>query len=357
MKKLLIGSSALISAAAFSTAAFAQEAPEVSLSGQFDWAYVVQDTDGSGATDGVDGDDINAGNSGTHLIWDVNGTADNGLTYGARLDWRTASDSIDEHYISVGGGFGTVHLGADDSVIDNMAPGGESVLLGDFLWDGNNQPGSPSGAATAFATLAASTSDNPKIAYYSPSFSGLQIGVDYTPDSTEGNFTDGVQNGAQGSGAAFEGAINYSGDFSGVGVSAGIGYHAGEGGDSLQDDEGLMAGFTVSVAGFGLGVGYGDNGDTGCAPNANNCDGGGWWNVGASYSFGAAGVYAGWMQSEVTNSALGDDELDQYGFGVDYTIAEGLSAYGQYMIQDGDDASANTSGETDSLILGTTVSF
>ncbi len=365
MKKVLYGTSAIVAASLVSGAAFA-EAPELSISGASDWAYVVSDQDGPGNGDGVDGDSLNIGNSSTQLIFGAEGTADNGLTYGARIDWRTGNDSLDEHYVYFEGGWGTLHVGGDDGVIDNNVPGGESVTAGDFLWDGNNQAGvGGAGTASTAATLASGTDDRAKFSYYSPSFSGFSVGASYVPDTTaaanfgmQAGLDNATATGAGGNGAQYEGTVRYDGNFGDASFAIGLGYAHGEGGDSFDDREGLMAGATVGIAGFNVGVGYGDNFDTNCGTGVVGCDAGGWWNIAANYGFGAATVYAGYMASEATPStAAGEDETDQFGFGVDYALAEGLKTYAEYLHVESDDASANTDAESDSIILGTTISY
>lgn len=397
MKKGLIGTSALVAATVASGAAFAQEsgAPTLSISGTSQVEYIVNDYDvdraaslagrnASGVTtlDGVDGDGMDVDNN---INFDFEGTADNGLIYGGRTDFELSSASTDEAYIYFEGGWGLVHLGADDGTVDNMVPGGENVLAGAALWDGG--PGIPTagsfndngedsdgdeeairtGTATTAATLAASTGDASKIAYYSPTFAGLQFGASYTPEATQNGMDSPLTDDrANQSADVWNANALYTFAFDGVSGSVGVGYMFGSESVGNEDTQGLMAGGTVSFAGFALGVGYGDNFETGCASDAEGCDGGGWWNVGASYSAGPAVIYAGYFESDAdpAGDEFGDDEFTTYGLGVDYTLAEGLSTHAEISWFEDDDSTPFDDapdnvfdGDGTQFILGTTISY
>jgi len=355
MRKIFLGTTALAVASLASGAALAA-GPELKISGAMDYAYVVQDGDSSTAnTDGTDGASLFAGNSSNQMFFDFEATADNGLNYGGKVDWRFGNNTIDEHYLFFGGSWGTLHVGGDDGVIDNTVPGGESVLGGDFLWDGNNGVYATGAFAEFGPTLTTGTDDTNKFSYYSPSFAGLTVNASYIP-STDGGaaYTTSTTGGDN---AGFEGSVRYDGTFGDVGVAAGVGYAMAEASDSnLEDSEGLMAGATVSFAGFSLGAGYGDNYDTGLAKNS-QADAGGWWNVAASYSFGKASVGVGYAEGETSTGAATEDDGEYIGITADYAVAEGLKAYAEYGASEATVGATNVTSETDYFLLGTTVSF
>lgn len=360
MKKLLIGSSALVALGALPAVAMA-EAPELSMSGAVDVA-VSTGSDTNGDASGVG---LGQGNSSTALIFDWAGSHDNGLAYGARLDYRFQNTDVDEQYIFLSGSWGRLVIGGDDGVIDNNVPGGESVMAGDGGFDGNNQINNPVGAANVAPTLDTGTDDNMKFSYYSPSFSGFSAGASYIPDvandpgNATGNGSGVDENGfniARGDSPQFEGTLAYNGSFDAVGISAGIGYAYQEGGDGFEDATGLMAGATVSFAGFSAGVGYADNGDTGCAQNA-NCEAGDWINFGLAYSFGPGSVSLGYALAEQDPDGNGDDEAVAYHIDADYAVAEGLRAYAGFNVNTSKDASANQEDGSYQALLGMTVSF
>lgn len=372
MKKGLIGTSALVAATFVSGAAFAQEsgAPTLSMSGYFETEYTIIDEDSDrttnladGTRDGIDGDGIDHD---SFIIFNVEGTADNGLTYGGRVDWEASSHSIDEHYIYFSGGWGRLHMGADDGIVDNTVVGGESVLAGGFLFDGSTTPDGNVAAQGDYSiggpSLAAETGDSPKFTYYSPNFSGFSFGASYTPDASLTDATDNpVATNGLGGGASYEGALNYAGDFDGIGIAAGIGYINTDSGEGQEDNHGIRTGLTVSFAGFSVGLGYGDHFDSGCAEADVDCEGDHFYSVGANYSFGPAVIYGGYFTSEEDPAGAGDgtDEHTEYGFGVDYTVAEGLNTWAEVMWTEGESAAANDVNETDGtrFLLGTGLSF
>lgn len=358
MKKLLIGTSALVALGALPAVAMA-EAPSLTISGAVDVAFSVGDNDRQGSNDGVDGAGMGFGNSSTQIVFDWVGSSDNGLTYGARLDYRFQNTNVDEQYVFLSGGWGRLVVGGDDGVIDNNVPGGESVLVGDFGYDGNNQFSNQIGDASVVPTLAIGTDDAMKFSYYSPNFHGFSAGFSYVPNVNNGAATTGsgiANNGSNNRGTApqFEGTLAYSGSFEAVGFSAGIGYGYQDGADGWEDNSGLMVGATLSYAGFSAGVGYGDNFDTGCRDNA-DCDGGHWINIGLAYSFGPGAVSVGYASAEADLDGADDDDSDALTFDAEYTVAEGLKAYSSLNFYDSDDG--NLESDSTQGLVGLTVSF
>lgn len=365
MKKLLIGSTALFAVAALSNTASA-EPTTMKMSGQVDVAYSILDNDVSTInTDGTDGDGIGFGNPASQIIFDWTGATEAGLQYGARLDYRFQSNTTDEQYVFFAGSWGRLVFGGDDGVIDNNVPGGESVLAGDYGWDGFHSAHTNAGNAGTVSTLDTGTDDSMKFSYYSPSFSGLTVGASYIPNPNSGSNTtgSGVSNtrtlGAtgRGDGSQFEGTIAYAGNFDAVGFSAGVGYAYQAGEANIEDSTGLMAGATMSVAGFSFGLGYGNNGDTGCASGtAVACDAGHWWNVGAAYSFGPGAVSVGYITTKDTTDGSEDESEGLY-LDVDYRLAEGLIAFGQVNNINSKDTSTAVENDSSQFIVGTRVSF
>ena len=372
MRKLLIGSTALVVAGiGAAPVAFAGEAPKVSLSGATRLAYIIRDEDGPAATDGNDGGQFQFANAGTEVRLDASGTADNGLTYGVNLDFRPSGGAVtvDEHYIFLEGGWGTLHLGGDDGVLDNMEKGGQSVQVGNWGFDVSQTILTSAGVEAdigVFASHAAITGDDAKIAYYTPSFSGFSVGVSIQPDQNSitdptgtGQFGNGA-NGAYGDGVQYEGAINYDGSFGdvGIGLAVGAAYMDGEG-TTLEDKEALHAGGTISFGGFSLGAGIMDSGDTGVTSGTNG-DGQTYWSVGAAYSFGAGAVSTSYFNNEadVDGDGLGS-EVDIFTVDVQYTVAEGMTAFAQYYTADSvaDQGAATTDSDIDAIVIGTTVTY
>ena len=375
MKKLLIGSTALFAVGAISSAAQADIA-KLSVSGQIDIAYSVVDSDVSNS-DGTDGAGMGSGNSSTQLVFDWGGAAESGLQYGARLDYRFQNDDADEMYVFLAGDWGRLHVGGDDGVVDAFAPGGESVLAGAWGYDGNhmvipNGGGSTtrylvnnvgvaqtsfpvstanSSILTVGPTLATETDDSMKFSYYSPSFSGFQVGASYIPDTSSTSNTTG--SGVLGGKTGYEVAAKWDGSFDAVSIGLGGGYIGQSDTTGRKSAEGMRLGTTIGFAGFSFGMGYGDNFDTGCASNSTGCDGGDYWSYGLAYSFGPGAISLGYFTAEQDGGADGQ----VYSIDADYRLADGLQAFGGVNLYDVDPTLGAADRDVTQGIVGLRVSF
>ena len=360
MRKTLLATSALIAAGALSGQAVAEMKLDISGGAQIEMDFISDDGD-TGVAQNGDEHGIDFGNSSTQIFFTAENTADNGLTYGYKFDMRTSGGagnttiSNDESYMYFSGNWGAVHLGNDDNVIDNNVPGGESVLVGAWGYDGSiglrgTHIGGATGTGTALPTLAHSSGDTTKIAYYSPSFNGFDVAASYTPDPDSNNQLGNRDN-------QMEVAARYQGDFGDVNVGVGVGYLWADQDVGFKDSEGLMAGATVGFGAFSAAIGYGDNGDSGIATTS-NADAGGWWNVGLAYAVsGSTSVSFGYMNGEEGQADGTEDEIDIFALDVQYTVAEGLTAFGELQYAESEDSSANQEYESEALILGTRISF
>lgn len=391
MKKTLLGASALVGVASFAAApALAAEAPEISFSGALGYEAVWSDGDQESAGTGLN---ITGNEQQSELVWSATGTADNGLEYGANVQWRwlgagSGAGGFDESYMDFRGGFGRVYLGSEDGVSDLVAgTAGHTVQVGTWGTDGNNAlraftvPGSMSTTLHYYQSHAGMTSDANKIGYVTPSFGGFTAGISYTPDGNSGQAA-GTNNGS--AQKVTEIAAGYNGSFGDVSLTVDGSYGFGKdeaggtvsaatlnpngtttaGGVFTGDQEDINAyqlGAMVGFAGFNVAGAWGDNDDSGCTKTTNNCDAGSYWNLGAGYSFGPASVSV--MYQEATADPDGDnaeDESEIFHAGVSYTVAEGLSTYANYynmdFTSDGGTA-ANSRNEADILILGSRITF
>lgn len=363
MKKLLLSASALaVTSLAIPTAQ--AEPTKLTISGTVAVAYSIVDQDVSTAgADGVDGDGIGFGNPSTQIIFDWAGATEAGLQYGARLDYRFQTNTTDEQYVYFGGNWGRLVFGGDDGVVNNNIPGGEAVLVGGAGYDGDHVAHTAAGNAAIAPGLANDTDDGMKFSYYSPSFSGVTLGASYIPNVNAGSNTtgsgvtnSGVNGVARGDNPQFEGTLAYAGTFDAVGLELGAGYAFQDGGDGFEDATGVKLGGTITVSAFSFGLGYANNGDTGCAVGAASCDGGNYWNAGLAYSFGPGGVSVGYMAGE--SSADGSkDTSDGLYLDADYMLAEGLQAFTGISFVEDKDTSAAVTNETTQFLMGTRVSF
>lgn len=200
MKKVLLGTTALLGAGLVASPAFAADGIKLGVGGFFKEAYMVvfdDDSEGElGNEHNTDGffNDAEVHFSGSTVL-------DNGLEVGARieLEGENDSDQIDEAWIYFSGGFGEVRLGSDDDALASgclLPPGG----TGNFSAFSPNQWGANVASLASSLGLTSNTAcsgvddsgDAQKIIYITPSFGGFQLLASYTPESDAQNHTDGV---------------------------------------------------------------------------------------------------------------------------------------------------------------------
>jgi predicted porin len=198
MKKVLLGTTALLGAGLVASPAFAADGIKLSVGGFFKEAYqVVLDDDGEGEagnernTDGFFND--------AEIHFKGSTVLDNGLEVGARVELEgetegtddSAGDQIDEAWISFSGGFGEIHIGSEDDALANgciVPPGG----TGNFSAFSPNQWGANTLTSNTVCTGVDDRGDAQKILYVSPSFSGFQVALSYTPNGGDERHGDGV---------------------------------------------------------------------------------------------------------------------------------------------------------------------
>ncbi|MEZ5830784.1 MAG: porin [Dongiaceae bacterium] len=179
MKKVLLGTTALLGAGLVASPAFAADGIKLGLGGFFKTAYMATFDDDS---EGEAGNEHNTDGffSDAEVHFTGSTVLDNGLEIGARieLEGENANDQIDEAWVYFSGGFGEVRIGSQDDALGKLCllpPGGTA----------NFSAFSPSewGANTLTTNSACSgvAGDAQKILYISPSFAGFQLGISYTP--------------------------------------------------------------------------------------------------------------------------------------------------------------------------------
>jgi hypothetical protein len=182
MRKLLLTSSALVAAASISSYAVA----DVSVSGEFEWAYVQQAADQTAQ----DGDSFAMDNE---IVISFSNKTDSGLTVGGKfeMDVDAANATTDESVLTISGGFGTFRLGQEDSMHETF--GITEVDLIDEEGDGR-YVGTNSHTIAQNAGEQGSTDGN-KIGYVTPKMGGFQAGIS-VEDSGDNATTDMTAMGA-----------------------------------------------------------------------------------------------------------------------------------------------------------------
>lgn len=367
MKKVLLGTSALLGVGLLAGTAAASDGVKLSLGGFMRSYYgMTFDDDGDGDT----GHDRNLDGVGTdaevYFLGSV--TLDNGVTVGARieLEGETEGDQIDAAYAFFKGGFGDIRIGSQAGAAGNMymLPPGSSANFG---------PYSPNTIGSAISPgifdpegMFAEQDKSQKLAYYSPTWSGFSFGLSYTPNDDEERYSDGdnadgtfhpdrstgSSNHSVGLGAHYDyegegwnlalgGAAYFEGDIEGTQESGGEGYNAGV---NLG-----FGGLSVGAAFTFLNNIGGDNNDT--------------WAVGTglSYNVDAWTVGAGWAHTEAEVEGFGDEDIvDRLGVTGSYEMGPGIALDAGIFYswaEAADDASEDDDYDSIEFSVGSSISF
>ena len=368
MKKALYGTTALFAAGALmASPAAAEEKIKLGVGGYWQTVVSYVDQDDLDGDLGIDNDwhKDNVRQEGEiHFTGET--TLDNGITFGVniQLEGVTQSDQIDESYLIIQGSFGRTLIGAENSAPYLMGYIAPSVALGVnspnfFLFqDVAGLIGASAGTTTV---VDVPTSDSNKLTYFTPRFSGFQLGVSYTPNTDDrggdsqasGLRTDddtGDQSHVIGIG------VNYVQTFNAIDVAVSGGYTRGDSeedgaADTYDDLEDWGFGLNLGYAGFTVGGSYlhsnntvDDDGDTDA------------WDVGLSYETGPWGVSATYLYSETEQNADDTNEAMHFELGLSYALGPGITAVasGQFYDEDND-----TQDDTDgwAFAVGTKLSF
>jgi len=310
MKKLLLGSTALLGAIAFSGAASAQQvvtrAPfTLQIGGSFSTYFGLN----AGGDEGLAGTAANGKKnydflSETLLQFQATAKTDNGLTYGAAVrkyfnlvgnqgatgggfsafqsgnattGVGSSTTDYDRSFVFLQGSFGRIDFGDVNSTrasfmttaLNSVGPvwgnglGPDGGMAAFFY---NVQGTNISGAITSpgnYTTFGAnSTTRRTKLVYTSPSFAGFQAGLSYMPSAGDSgdNFdrTDTLTGGAGTGGIngranyrdAVEGGLRYKAEFSGVTVTPALGFLFASGYKSLLSTQATLEDATSLFAGL-----------------------------------------------------------------------------------------------------------
>jgi predicted porin len=257
-------------------------------------------------------------------------TLDNGIAFGVRVELEAfqSGDQIDENYAYVEGTFGRVLFGGENTAAYLMQYGapyaGVPINSG---WITTFVP-PPPGATTGFRTPALSTyvdlaNDDHALTYYTPRFSGFQVGASYVPAATangEGkNFPVYADKKTENHDQISIGA-NYVESFGDLDVAVAGGYRHAEAAKSggQKDPEQYSAGLSLDIAGLTLGGSW--------ALEDSDAPTDGWGaDVGVTYSTGPWSVGITGFHSEVEGTADKEDELDSIEGAVSYAIGPGIT--------------------------------
>jgi hypothetical protein len=382
MKHSLYGTTALVAAGALmASPASAEERIKLGVGGYQNNYF------GAGSTDNdtSDYEATNIFNDGE--IWFRGETTlDNGISFGAniQLEANSANDQIDENYAYVEGSFGRVLIGSENTAAYLMhyaAPGvGVPVNSG---WVSTFVP-APSGFTSigSFSLpgggfrmpilstnvdLGVIANDENVLTYFTPRFSGFQLGVTYTPAFRGGgtgtnlpalsdtDYQHGVSIG-----------VNYVQTFNNVDIAVSGGYRRAEAPDNdvtgtvtvgtvttkfaLSDDpEQWSAGINVGFAGFTVGGSWAYENDDIYEGTS--------YDLGATYATGPWTLGLTWFYSETDQIADVDTDikLNAVSGGVSYAVGPGIEAAASVLWADYDTDIDDADGVV--AIVGLTFNF
>lgn len=398
MKKILLGTTALVGASFMATAAFA--APEVKVGGFVDFQVGVtsQDIDNFGPSPGGFGNVTNERGYGftndSEVIIKASDKLDNGLSWAVKIeleanadDGDTSTDNADEVTLTLSGSWGQLTFGNDDGPVDTMKIGAKTAVRdagaggtgGTFRrWTGWN-------TANSFLhdndTDIADTGDAIKIIYITPRVAGFQGGISFSPtgtDSAQNRITDTanatIQDASLSSSVQenwIEAALSYDQTFDQVRVRlSGVYSHADAQNQTVssttfEDVRAWGVGAAVTFGGFTVSGGYADDGKSAMVKSFSNKNVSSYslgigYNMGA-WDFGLSGYRAKAGAGSRSLGYTGDDKLDVISAGVTYEIGAGLTIYTEATWFDtkqaAHDRAANTSNNGVTLVSGIAVEF
>jgi len=403
MRKILLGTTAVVGLALAAPAAFAQSAPPalagaggltVRLGGYFAFTYgnvsdsVDKAQSGGRTTANAEGRQRSDFRNDAEINLFVDGRAANGLQYGAVFEMQMDNTSagsasvgattnsttmnnsgstvdFDELYGFVKGAWGEVRFGQEDSAASLMQVrvAGPQGLGPDAEWDEFIASGTPyliSGVNDG--------NDATKIIYLSPQFSGFDVGLSYGFNSGEGERADSSNNASAyqrdytGLTNEISAALRYRGTVGQVGIQASV---VGMWADAPQQSStgvpiatmaqnvaAYSAGLALSVMGLTLSGEYTWGQYTGASVGrsaaAAEIDNSKHFALGAMYTTGPYSVgviYGSANQDNGINSSgaqLADRTQTYIGVGGAYTLAPGMVLFANYNKITDENVSAGT---------------
>lgn len=371
MKKFLLGTTGLVASATLFASVAAAETPKVTVGGFIDFQAGIasDDLDSAQRAQGFRND--------TEVNIRVDGKSDAGLGYGAEIDLEAdvTADADGEGlnasrtFIFLDGNWGRFELGSNTGAAEALKVDASDVshgtggIDGDWSYFANQPTGSfitvPSLPVAHGSTLVAGgdeTTDNDnKITYYSPRWSGFQLGVSYAPDQTDrGQTVTRLDNEDGEAGDIFSGGVNYAGQWDQITLAAAL---AGEWGDAetsaTEDLRAWNAGAKVGYMGFAVAGSYGDWSDS-LSVSGSDAD---YWTLGASYDYAAFGASVSYLDSSV-EAAGGDNDFENIAVSADYKLAPGLTPYAEVSLYEYDAPGAGAADNDGTVfILGTQLAF
>ena len=374
MKKILLGSTAIVAAGMIAAVPSADAASKMKLGVG---GYMEQWFGFTSGDDGV-GQDYSGFStvSDGEIHFKGKTKLDNGISVGVnvQLEAQQGGDQIDEQYMTVSGGFGQIIIGDENSAMYKMhyAPSDYGIGMnsgdntawnkpvsdaeGDSINMGSHYR-SPFGATYIEPDA---VNDSAKISYFTPRVSGFQLGLSYAPDANQDS--NGLPNRDAANTDYIMVGANFKQKMGGmsVGISGGYGTvtDAAAGG---VEPEATSFGIKLGMGGISAGVAYANFSDHG------NKDQEG-INAGVAYSSGPMGVSVAYYHGEKdgnNGSATtldGQAERDVIHLSAKYAMGPGVTLAGTlgHAVYSSDDADIDNSVDESAstyVVMGLKVGF
>jgi outer membrane protein OmpU len=316
-KSVLLAGSAL-AVAGLTVGAQKAEAAEISLGMYMPFIIGGADHDNDAYSQ------IGFGTTDTEFYVTGSETLENGIKVAVKFQFDAGdgeSNNTDETEIEVSGSFGLLSLGREDGPADLMNLGATKVkawAFGSFA----NTTGVPvnftanSGAATG-NEAGLDTSDDTKIAYYTPRWSGFQVGASWAKDNeiiacTGGNCGSGGS-GTPNNDDAWEVGANYMNTFGDFDIGVAASYF-----DGADDADRWSIGALVGYAGFTASGQYSDG-------SRNSSTDVSTWDIGVGYSTGPWSAHLVYEYGDADYSGGTSGEASMIHAGAAYALGPGVS--------------------------------
>ena len=328
MKKILLGSTALVAAGMIASAP-ASAKIKLGVGGYMEqWVgYVSQDDVGDSDFSGIDV------KSDGEVHFKGSTKLDNGMTVGVnvQLEANSGGDMIDESYLILKGGFGEINIGSENSAQYKMQYGPVAYGIGFNSGDQSawvNTGGTISQSGHYRAPLgsvnveANGVNDSERVTYYTPRVNGFQLGVTYMPSSSEDSNTTPDRNAVKSDYVSVGANFNQKMGGMSVKVSAGYGTvtDAESGAGSDSEPQATNLGLRLGMGAFGVNIATANFEDTGSADGTVIAGS-------ITYSSGPMGISLGYLHGEREGGAAkaGQSEADVFHLSAKYSLGNGVT--------------------------------
>ena len=375
MKKILMGTTAIIALATFTSEAAAAEKISLGLGG-FQRAYAAKVTRQEASPKAH----MKMGawtNTEVHVKGST--TLDNGVTVSTRIEFEAdGSANSHKHRIDTAGGatatnsaasgsrgtdessltissdaMGAVTVGATSGAGDKMAIGAPAIGPNGLFSGGGGVEGLD-GADFAWSANGTGVSDDMsvKAVYMSPDFNGVTVGLSFTPGEGFGGESNGKAVRNDQSEDGFQAAVAYSGEMSGAAVDVALVHEFNN--KSNVTSNGI--GVNVGMNGITVGGSYWDQNDN--QTNGTALDGSA-YDLGVAYESGAMSVAVsyGHATSKGGNTVGVDNKDTMWSIGAGYDLGAGVGLVAQYYSAKADSDATTAAVTSKAFIAGIEVGF